>query len=124
MSCASAENSGRVGQRGQALDIDGVGGQKNFFSGSELAMLIAHLGVAAPVTASDARLHGGPAGVCVSGSTRASHTSARAPPPPPKAPPTASSPSWSFYLMRTELLPKMAGAPIAAPTSGVDFINT
>ena len=25
--------------------------------------------------------------------------------------------------MRTELLPKMAGAPIAAPTRGVDFIN-
>ena len=65
--------------------------QENFFSRSDLAMLIAHLAVAAPVTAPDARLHGGPAGVCANDSTRASQRARAHRPHPPKKPPQACS---------------------------------
>ena len=82
--------------------------QKLLFSKSQ-AMLTAHIGAAAPVTAPEARLHGGPAGVCASGPTRASHTSARAAAPAPQGAADSMLFIMNFSIMRTEPFPRWLG---------------
>ena len=80
-------------------------------------MLIAHLGVAAPVTAPDARLHGGPAGgVRERADARLAHERARAAPAPQGAADSMLYNMIYLHLARRALSQEGWGADRGADT--------